>query len=505
VLGTRDVSDIYLSDGRTLTAAIGDAGAATETALKAVLQAATFADEGQKKLVDDMLAQGKGFDAVLSALQADATTKAQNAAAAATKKRELEIALMTATGDSAGALAATRADELAAIKALDPALVDLQQSLYNAQDAAQALTNAKASTDAAFAQGQAADQAHATAVAGALATLKTAYDASVASISGLQTKFQGFVDSLLGYVDTLKARAAGVSGSQATYDSAKAAFNAVAGRTDDAAFGALQTVGNAFLDASKVNSKDALAYLRDIATVKKATLGMEGFAKTQVDYQASQLAALNKAVVGIDGVIAATVSVKDALSKYFEVLHGGAVNDNKLVTDHSGSLPTGPGDAALKYLENNPDVNALAQNALSAGKFQNILDASVFYSHNGGASAGDPSNDALNSFFHSSLFDGLPDHALDFYKNLPGFATGGSFQVGGTGGIDSQVSSLRLSPGEYVGVSHTDPSAANAAILAALSAQNDLLSKSVSSTEAQTALLRKLSLGGTSLQVTMAA
>ncbi|MBP7704203.1 MAG: phage tail tape measure protein [Caulobacter sp.] len=39
---------------------------------------------------------------------------------------------------------------------------------------------------------------------------------------------------------------------------------------------------------------------------------------------------------------------------------------------------------------------------------------------------------------------------------LPGFATGGSFTVGGSGGIDSQIRAMRLTPGERVSVSKGD-------------------------------------------------
>jgi hypothetical protein len=60
---------------------------------------------------------------------------ARLAQAIADKRRDLEIQLMEATGNAAGALAARRADELAA---LDPLLRSLQAEVWAAQDAAQA-------------------------------------------------------------------------------------------------------------------------------------------------------------------------------------------------------------------------------------------------------------------------------------------------------------------------------------------------------------------------------
>lgn len=48
---------------------------------------------------------------------------------------------------------------------------------------------------------------------------------------------------------------------------------------------------------------------------------------------------------------------------------------------------------------------------------------------------------------------------LAFGSKLMGFADGGSFRVGGSGGIDSQLVSMRLSPGEMVDVRHGDQAA----------------------------------------------
>lgn len=93
---------------------------------------------------------------VAAQAQRDAAQAAEQAAQAAraiaTQQRTLEIQLMDATGNAAGALAARRADELAA---LDPTLRALQSQIWAALDLA-------AATDAATqAQQQAADAARA--------------------------------------------------------------------------------------------------------------------------------------------------------------------------------------------------------------------------------------------------------------------------------------------------------------------------------------------------------
>lgn len=68
VIGTRDPSQIYMSDGRTVTSAVGDAAAAVDAAMRAMLQGATYQNEVQKTLVEGMLAAGKGFEEITEAL-----------------------------------------------------------------------------------------------------------------------------------------------------------------------------------------------------------------------------------------------------------------------------------------------------------------------------------------------------------------------------------------------------------------------------------------------------
>lgn len=68
VVGTRDQSQVYMSDGRTVTSAVGDAAAAVDAAMRAMLHGATYQNEAQKTLVEGMLAAGKGFEAITETL-----------------------------------------------------------------------------------------------------------------------------------------------------------------------------------------------------------------------------------------------------------------------------------------------------------------------------------------------------------------------------------------------------------------------------------------------------
>lgn len=59
-------------------------------------------------------------------------------------------------------------------------------------------------------------------------------------------------------------------------------------------------------------------------------------------------------------------------------------------------------------------------------------------------SAGASSGGGFGSLI-SSLFGGM---------KIPGFATGGSFSIGGSGGVDSQLAMFRATPGEMVNITH---------------------------------------------------
>lgn len=96
VIGTRDLTQIYLSNGQTITSAVGDAAAAADAALKAVLQGATYVSDAQKNLVEGMLAAGKGFDDISAALQ--------GYAAAQTIPQQIADAILQLTDPKAWAL-----------------------------------------------------------------------------------------------------------------------------------------------------------------------------------------------------------------------------------------------------------------------------------------------------------------------------------------------------------------------------------------------------------------
>lgn len=112
VVGTRDLSQIYLSNGATLTSAVGDAAGAADTALKAVLAGATYVSDAQKSLVEGMLAAGQGFDAIATALQGYASAQGI--------PQQIEDAILAITnpeGSAVAELERAQAEQRAALKA----------------------------------------------------------------------------------------------------------------------------------------------------------------------------------------------------------------------------------------------------------------------------------------------------------------------------------------------------------------------------------------------------
>ncbi|MDZ4372893.1 MAG: phage tail length tape measure family protein, partial [Phenylobacterium sp.] len=76
VIGTRDPSQIYMSDGRTVTSAVGSAAEAVDAAMRAMLQGATYQTDAQKALVESLVAAGKGFEDITAALESYAQAQA---------------------------------------------------------------------------------------------------------------------------------------------------------------------------------------------------------------------------------------------------------------------------------------------------------------------------------------------------------------------------------------------------------------------------------------------
>ena len=131
----------------------------------------------------------------LAAVTEDASKAAERLA----QRRKLEIQIMDLSGDKAGAVAAQRADELAA---MDASLRPLQQRLYALQDEAALLAANKASAEAAYSTLQRSVEAQKNVLQTAYKTasdaVKALIDSTGASISKLSSLSAALKSSLGG-------------------------------------------------------------------------------------------------------------------------------------------------------------------------------------------------------------------------------------------------------------------------------------------------------------------
>lgn len=333
VIGTRDQTQIYTSAGETLRTAIGDAGAATDAALKAVLAGAKFTNEAQQKLVDSMVAAGAGFDDILSAITSfnEQFAAAQNYSAALadqilqlTDPKAYDIKVVkdaiaeqrTAAEDAAKAGYLT-ADQLSTINGQLTTLEGLQLDvvLKKYADATQDATAiAKAAQDR---------------VTEAQRTLTDAYQNQAAVLGETISKFKGFADSLGAFRKELTSGAtAGLNPFQ-QYSRTRAEFarlSALPAGSEERLAG-LQGAGSAFLAASRAVSGSGQAFNRDLALVRRAVEASETAAGQQVDAAQRQLEQLTSVVGQLVELNTNTISVAEAVNSLREALLAAPVTN----------------------------------------------------------------------------------------------------------------------------------------------------------------------------------
>jgi hypothetical protein len=386
-------------------------------------------------------------------------------------KREQEITLLELTGKASEALKLRREAELAA---MDATLQATQLKIWALQDE-QAAAEARAALDIRLmdAQGRASESLAlkrareiaaandnergvlreifaAEDVASARDALSAAYERESSALQATIDKFRAFSEGLKRFRDSLYSGPAAMLSPVEQYKAARSAFDttsSLAAGGDEDAIRDLESVSQAYLDASKAYYASSEAYFADLERVRAAVTATQGYAASQVNTAEAQLSALNASVAGILGVQNAVLSVKDALAAYQAAIlaQKAVANDNALTTptanDNTPSLPQAPDWSS--YLRHYPDV--LAEfNRLSPNNIRNNLKI-------------DYNPEAFAKWHYEVFGKG---------EGRTPFAMGGSFTVGGSGGTDSQAfGPMALTPGEIVNVRRPgDVAADNAAL-----------------------------------------
>jgi tape measure domain-containing protein len=433
VIGSRDPTQIYTTSGKTITAAKGDVEAAANAALDAMLDGATYVSDTQKQLVESMRAAGKGFDEIAVKLQDYAAaqqlgTSIADAILQLTDPKQYDLTVLKRAQEErdkqvkaaldAGYLTAERfgeiSDQLERLKGLE---IDQVMARY-----------ANAANEA---------------VDAARGELQRAYDAEAGAIRERISEFEQLAQSLRAFDE--KLREAALQGqSLAQLRNAFANVSSIAAASDKDALGRFTSIADAFSQASTAQARDSVENRRNQARIRAATQDALKAAQTQVDLGQAQLDALTQSVAALLDIKTATLSVAQAIAQLQAALsaqRGGAAtaaNDDSF-------------DAAA-YGAVNPDVVAEFQRyAAGTSAYQQ------FYA------PGLSEDEFLAAHYNSAGKDEIADGT-----RLRGFATGGSWQVGGMGGLDSQVVAFRASPSEHAVVTHEDP-------FATVSATNGLI------------------------------
>lgn len=459
---------------------------------KTVLDLNVSTEDGAK-LYAALMALAPAFDKV--------ATAAENAkAAVADKAKSIQDRIDDLVMTPAQKLAKSREAEEEAVKALDASLLPLLKSLWAVEDAAQAAADAEALAkgrsgalaDLMDAQGlteQAkkirrdlaladvkdpvqqdymrrtwAAQDAAEKVAAARDVLTEAYQREHDAIQATKGKFKELSTSLRAFSASLTTTIAGAD-LATRYRMARQTFQATASlaRLGDAdAMGRLQVDGEAFTAASRDYVSTSQDYLRDVGLVRSAVDEAADTADRQVSIAERQLEALDASVQGLIQINASVVSVAQAIAGLQAANQAAAaagvvsVGGQPVPGAQTNPAPTPPLTTAQKALNN-------------AAFWWSLTNSSV-----GQATANDPSD--INTYAKGMAAQYSPGY-MDIV-NSQGivaanalveagkltytqggslkFATGGGFEVGGSGPPDSKLFNLALSPGEAVNVRRAD-------------------------------------------------
>lgn len=315
-IGTRDATDIVLSNGQALTSGVGDAAAAAETALRALLQGATFADEAQKALVTSMVSAGRGFDEIATALSAfgEAQKLPQAIADAIQQLRDPKGFEVTQVRRDQEARRKALQEQLSAgyLTAEQFAAVTAQLQILEGLELDKALGR--------FTDGLSAVDAARDAVS-------AAYDREAGVLTGVIERLKSLGSTIRDFGQSLISGPLALLSPRARYDAAKAEYEGVKGRMargDEDAIAKFPAVAEAFLQASQDFFGSTPEYFADLNGVRADTARTASLTDNLVGHAQAQLDALNKQVDGQIELNKNVVSVKDELVKLAAALAGYA-------------------------------------------------------------------------------------------------------------------------------------------------------------------------------------
>jgi hypothetical protein len=477
--------------------------ASVATTLTAMGQPADLSREGFKKFVQGQDLSTEDGAALYAALMALApafdkvATAAETAKAAIDDQRtSIQDQIDELTKSPAELLAKSRDKEREAVKALDLSLVPLLENLWKLQDAAEA---AKLATDRSNAEADMLDaqgfteqakakrrnlaladvkdpdqrtymqrtwaaEDAAAKVSAARDVLTQAYHDEQDEILKTKDKFKELSDSLKAFSASLSDTIAGAD-LATRYRTTRQAFQATASlaRTgNEDALRRLQAEGEAFTSASRDYASTSIDYLRDVGLVRSAVDDAADAADNQVSIADQQLLTLKESLKGLIDVKDGVISVRDAIANLQGALvEARAAGVGSVGGSNLGLTPTNTSSPSPTVQRDPTLANAnmawlLTHGMLAAAndtKPDDVTKAYIALGNTYKPGYMDIVNtqgiNAANALVDAGKLSVLQGGSLNF-------ATGGGFEVGGSGPPDSKLFNLALSPGEAVNVQRAD-------------------------------------------------
>jgi hypothetical protein len=443
-----------------------------------------------------LMALAPAFDKVATAAEAAKTAADEHAAAVKDQRTSIQDQIDELTKSPAELLAKSREKEMEAVKKLDLSLVPLLENLWKLQDAAEA---AKLATDRSNmyadlldAQGR-TEEAKSLRRANALAAIKDpvqydyqqriwaaedaaakvsaardvltqAYQREHDAIQATRDKFKELSESLKGFSASLSDTITGAD-LATRYRTTRDRFQttaALARTGDEKAMARLQAESEAFTSASRDYASTSLDYLRDVGLVRSAVDDAADAADNQVSIAQKQLEALDASVSGLIKIDTSVGSVRDAITNLQGALGAaqaasvGSVGGSNLGLTSTNTSSPSPTVRRDPTLANANMAWLLTHGMLSAANDTKPDDATKAYIALGNTYqpgymdiVNTRGIEAANALVDAGKLSYLQGGSLNF-------ATGGGFEVGGSGPPDSKLFNLALSPGEAVNVQRAD-------------------------------------------------
>lgn len=244
----------------------------------------------------------------------DVATQTAEAAQLASARRQLEIKLMEASGDASGALAAKRADELAA---MDATLRPLQDLINAAHDLAAATTAAAAANDATIRT-----------LSDARGAVYDAYDTEAQRLRSLAEAMGGFGKNLRELQSGLLLGANSPLGPMEQLGEAQRQFREVARRSqlgDQEALAALSGASQSYLSAGRAAFASGDAYSSIFGEVQAALGASAATAERTAANTGSQLSLMQSQVEQLIGIRSGVQSLAGAMDAFTDVLRTGSI------------------------------------------------------------------------------------------------------------------------------------------------------------------------------------